>query len=166
MDKILAENVLFKKIEQSDNALVRELILNVMSEFHCVGEGSSSQDPELNNMFESYDNPHSIFIVLKYENNILGCGGFAPLKGGNENVCELRKMYFYKDLRGLGLGQKFLSHLIDEAKSRGYVRMYLETVERMEKANVLYKRNGFAKQNAVLGNTGHSACDSYYVKEL
>jgi len=166
MDKIIAEQVTFEKIKLEDNTQVRELILKVMSEFQCIGEAYSSSDPELNNMFETYNKPDSLFTVIKYNGKILGCGGLAPLKGGDEGICELRKMYFYKELRGLGLGKKFLNYLIGEAKSRGYSQMYLETITRMETANILYKKSGFTKQQSNSGNTGHSACDSFYVKDL
>lgn len=155
-----------RKIEASDNKEVRHLIEAVMAEYNCVGEGYSINDPELKNMFDSYNHPKALFIVITHQNKILGCGGFAPLKGGDENICELRKMYFRNQLRGLGLGRKLLEFFISEAKKVGYSKMYLETVERMISANRLYLKNGFSPLCSNEGQTGHSSCDSYYMKEL
>jgi len=166
MDKILREDLNIRKIQKADNLIVKKLIIDVMSEYNCVGENSSSSDPELEDMFLEYNSGNSEFYVIEKDNLILGCGGFAHLKDGAEDTCELRKMYFQKEIRGIGLGREFLNLLITRAKESGYKQMYLETVERMERANVLYQKNGFKKLTSNSGNTGHSACDSYYVKEL
>ena len=48
----------------------------------------------------------------------------------------------------------------------GYRRCYLETTGRMAQARTLYEKLGFAPLDVPFGRTGHSACDSWYVKEL
>ena len=44
--------------------------------------------------------------------------------------------------------------------------MYLETVERMKRANILYEKMGFVPLKNNMGDTGHSSCDAYFVKDL
>ena len=39
---------------------------------------------------------------------VVGGAGYAPLTGGDPGTCELRKMYFFPELRGLGI-QEWLS---------------------------------------------------------
>jgi len=157
-----------RPIEKDDNAAVANIIRKVMPEFDCVGEGYSINDPEVDTMFEAYDNNKSAFYVIENENNnnILGCGGIAPLKNAEDYICELQKMYFLKDLRGYGMGQKLLDVCLGQASEIGYKKCYLETIAKMGAANNLYKKNKFQKLSAPIGNTGHSGCDSYYSKNL
>ena len=96
----------------------------------------------------------------------MGGGGIAPLEGGKPEVCELKKMYFLPDLRGLGLGKKLLLQCLDAARQLNYQQCYLETVERMHTANLLYQKMGFKKLESAMGCTGHSGCDAWYVLDL
>jgi putative acetyltransferase len=155
----------FEYISKEDNLSVKKLIQEVMTEFGAVGEGYSIEDAEVNEMYEAYDNSKSKFWVLKKQGKIVGCGGIAPLLGGNSETCELRKMYFYKEARGFGMGKKMVELCLEKAKELGYKNMYLETIERMEQANSLYKKMGF-KSTCRMGATGHSACGAFYVRSL
>jgi putative acetyltransferase len=75
-------------------------------------------------------------------------------------------MFFRPIARGFGLGQKLLTLLLTEARKRGFKKCYLETLDRMEAANALYRRNGFEAIDGAMGNTGHCSCDSYYLLKL
>jgi len=157
-----------RPIEKEDNQAVAKIIRKVMPEFQCVGEGYSINDPEVDSMYEAYDNNRSAFYVIEDEKTklILGCGGIAPLKNSEENICELQKMYFLKDLRGFGMGQRLLDVCLGQTTELGYKTCYLETVKQMEAANSLYKKNNFKKLDSQIGDTGHSGCDTYYSKNL
>ena len=160
---------LIRETIESDNSFIAELIRTVMPEFNCVGDGFSINDPEVDTMFEAYSHDDRKFYVIYREsdNKILGCGGFAPL-AGNEypEVCELQKMYFYAELRGQGMGQKLLEKCLIAAKSCGYKKMYLETVTAMKQAAKLYLKMGFEYIPDQLGNTGHSGCDLFMMRDL
>ena len=156
-----------RKIASSDNDKVRAIILSVMDDFGCIGEGYSSSDPEVQSMYEAYANEQSAFyVIVDAENVIYGCGGIGPLSGGDDKICELKKMYFLPELRGKGLGQLMIDTCVDAARDNGYSQCYLETLEAMEAANHLYHKNGFQKLNHNMGATGHSGCDAYFVKNL
>ena len=160
------DKLIIRNIRKEDNSQVRDLIIDVMSEYQCIGETYSSSDPELEDMYSAYAQAGSVFYVIDHKEIILGCGGLAPLKGGSSDTCELRKMYFYHALRGLGYGRKLMDICMSDARKFGYTYMYLETVERMEKANKLYANYGFELLDNHKGNTGHSGCDRYFLKEL
>lgn len=158
-----------RPIRPADIGQVAQLIRTVMTEYDCVGEGYSYVDPEVDDMFSYYDNGRSAFFVISALNDdsrILGCGGIAPLTGGAEDTCELRKMYFYTELRGHGMGHRLMEKCLETARQIGYRYCYLETVERMETANYLYQKFGFRRNTTPLGNTGHHVCESYYVREI
>lgn len=155
-----------RPILAADNAKVARIIRQVMTEYGAAGEGYSIMDPEVDNMYEAYNNSRSAFFVIEGQGEVLGCGGIGPLAGGDGQACELKKMYFLPELRGLGLGKRLARHCLDTARELGYRLCYLETVERMWQANKLYQRLGFKKLESALGNTGHSACETYYALEL
>lgn len=157
---------LLRPILPADNTAVARLIQDTMCEFACVGEGYSINDPEVANMYEAYKGDRSVFYVIEKQGEILGCGGIGPLEGGEKTTCELRKMYFRSELRGLGLGQRLLQTCLDDAKNLGYTICYLETVERMWHANKLYQKMGFQRLEQAMGATGHGGCEVFYAKEL
>jgi putative acetyltransferase len=149
-----------------DNPAVAKIIRQVMTEFGAVGCNYSSSDPEVDAMYQAYPAPEAAFFVVELEDSVLGCGGMGPLADGEPDVCELRKMYFLPALRGTGMGTTLLKLILDTARKAGYRRCYLETLERMEQARRLYQKHGFEQIDAPLGNTGHSGCNSWMVKEL
>jgi putative acetyltransferase len=137
-----------------------------MTEFGAVGCGYSIEDPEVDDMFAAYPAPRSVFYVITQGQTILGCGGIGPLIGADHNVCELRKMYFKRELRGTGMGTKLLNSCIEQASKIGYKTCYLETLESMAHARHLYQKHGFNPLDAPLGNTGHSACNAWMARDL
>jgi len=159
-------NYRIRLIGEPDNPAVAAIILGVMTEFDAIGCSYSSSDPEVDSMFEAYTAPDHVFFVVEQGGRVMGCGGMGPLAGGEATVCELRKMYFLPELRGTGMGGKLLGVILDSARKSGYNHCYLETLERMEGARRLYGRYGFQFIDAPMGNTGHSACNSWMVKNL
>lgn len=153
---------LIRPITRADNPTVAAIIRKVMTEFHCVGSGFSIEDPEVDDMFTAYAGNKAAFFVVEHQGEVMGCGGFAALDGGDADTCELKKMYFLEGLRGLGMGSAMVDLCIKEARASGFTHMYLETVERMVAANHLYQKKGFALLSGAKGATGHSGCDSFY----
>jgi putative acetyltransferase len=155
-----------RAIRSTDNKAVGELIVRVMSEYDCIGPQYSSSDMEVQCMYETYNVPGSAFFVITDGMEILGCGGIAALTGASDDICELRKMYFYKSLRGKGMGKQLLDLCLQKARDLGYRYCYLETVKRMVTANAIYKKYGFKPVDAPMGSTGHGGCDAQYILEL
>lgn len=155
-----------RPVAAADNAAVAAVIRGVMTEFGAIGCGYSSADPEVDAMFEAYPAPGAAFFVVEDAGRVLGCGGMGPLAGGDADVCELRKMYFLSELRGRGAGGRLLGVILDAARAAGYRRCYLETLDNMEAARRLYLKHGFEVIDAPLGNTGHSGCNRWMVREL
>lgn len=155
-----------RPIQKEDEEQVARVIRSVMTEFGAVGEGYSIMDPEVDRMFDMYQAPGAAFYVVARGSEILGCGGVAALAGGDKETCELKKMYFYPAIRGLGFGKSMLSICLKKAAELGYRFCYLETVARMWQANLLYQRMGFQKIDGPMGCTGHNSCEAFYIKEL
>jgi putative acetyltransferase len=161
-----------RPIAAGDRAAVARLIRTVMPELGAKGPGFAINDPEVDDMFGAYRAARSAYFVVTRpdartgKDLVVGGAGYAPLAGGDGKTCELRKMYFMPEVRGLGLGQTLLADCIARARRAGFARMYLETLTAMSQARRLYERNGFRRLEGPLGDTGHFAVDSYYARDL
>lgn len=167
MPKIIKTNLSIRPIRPEDNTQVACIIRTVMTSYGCVGEGFSINDSEVDEMYQAYDNAQSrFFVIADQDQKIYGCGGIGPLVNGPVDTCELKKMYFYPEVRGLGLGKEMMDLSLAAARELGYKYCYLETVRHMVRANHLYDKYGFEKLARQLGGTGHCGCDTYYKKAL
>jgi putative acetyltransferase len=155
-----------RPIRRADDAAVARLIRTVMPEFGASGPGFAIHDPEVKAMSSAYQGTRARYYVVERAGDLVGGGGFAPLEGGEDQTCELRKMYFLQQARGAGVGRKLLVRLLDEAARAGFKRCYLETLERMTQARRLYESVGFEPLCAPMGATGHHGCDRWYALEL
>jgi len=148
-----------RSIEAKDNPALKRLVMDTLSEFGCIGPGYASGDPELDFMYEYYQQPDSAFYVVEdvESSEVLGCGGFSRLKGTTpeEAVCEFQKFYFSPKLRGKGMGKKLIAFALAEAKNAGYKEAYLETIPKMTVAIALYEKMGFELLPTHRGATGH-----------
>ena len=165
-DKNTAANITIRPIEINDNEAVANIIRGVMTEFSAVGEGYSINDPEVSDMYQAYSIAGAAFYVVEKNGSVLGCAGFAPLTGGENDTCELRKMYFLPELRGTGIGSRLLKLCLDQARKVGFKCCYLETLEAMNKARNLYQQHGFEYLDSPMGSTGHTACGTWMAKQL
>jgi putative acetyltransferase len=155
-----------RPIAARDDPAVAAIIRKVMPEFGACGEGFAINDPEVDWMSRAYSEPRHAYFVLEREGRVLGGAGIAPLAGGDEGVCELRKMYFLPEARGTGAGAAMMSRCLEAARAAGFSRCYLETLRGMDAAMRLYERSGFRRIAARLGATGHGGCNTFYSREL
>ena len=155
-----------RPIEARDDVAIARVIRTVMPEFGAVGCGFAINDPEVDWMSRAYAQPRSAYFVVEDDGIVLGGGGVAPLSGGDEDVCELRKMYFLPQARGRGAGAALMSRCLEAARGFGFRRCYLETLGGMDAAMKLYERSGFTRIAAPLGATGHGGCNTFYLRAL
>ena len=162
----MSRTVLIRPIEARDDAAIAAIIRSVMPEFGATGCGFAIGDPEVDWMTRAYAAARSAYFVVERDGTVEGGGGVAPLVGGDADTCELRKMYFLPTLRGLGAGTMLMTHCLDAARGFGFRHCYLETLTGMDAAMRLYERSGFRRIDAVLGDTGHGGCNTFYLKDL
>ena len=109
-----------RPIKASDNSLLAIAIRSVLIELGVPKTGTAYEDKELDAMFEAYADPRAVYYVVIDGNNILGGAGITPLKGGEDEVCELQKMYFTAAARGKGLGYSMIQKCLDFARSHSF----------------------------------------------
>lgn len=150
-----------------DDPALAAVIRTVMTSYGAVGPGFSIEDVEVDRMHETYDAPHSLLLVVDDgTGRAIGCGGIAPLEGGDPDTCELKKMYFLPEARGRGLGRELIATLEAAARDRGFRVVYLETLDTMHEAAKLYERMRYSPIPGPLGHTGHNRCNHFYTKRL
>ncbi len=155
-----------RPIEPRDNAAVAAIIRTVMPEFGADGPGFAIHDSEVDDMHASYARLRSVYFVVERDGTVIGGGGVAALEGGAADVCELRKMYFLPEARGIGAGASMMQRCLDAARSFGFKRCYLETLTGMDAAQMLYRKHGFVPLDAPMGGTGHFSCNRFFIRDL
>jgi len=113
-----------RTIEKKDNEFIASIIREVLVEMGVPKVGTAYEDESLDKMFETYNQPKSMYYVVEENGLILGGGGIAPLENTDENICELQKMYFLPSLRGKGIGKKVIQQCLDFAKASKYSKCY------------------------------------------
>ncbi len=155
-----------RPIEPGDDTAMATIIRTVMPEFGAGGDGFAINDPEVDWMSRAYVRRRSAYFVVEIEGHVAGGGGVAPLAGGDDATCELQKMYFLPQARGLGAGAALMALCLSRARDFGFEHCYLETLGGMDKAMRLYERSGFSRIDAPMGTTGHGGCNTFYLREL
>lgn len=100
--------------------------------------------PDLNNIRSFYQINNGNFWVARVDNTIVGT--IALLDIGN-NRAALRKMFVAKEYRGkeFGVGQALLNHLINWARQKKILEIFLGTTEKFIGAQRFYEKNGFVE---------------------
>lgn len=160
------ENYSIRKIKKEDNQAVAALIRAVFDELDIPKVGTAYEDPYLDLMFEEYNKPKSVYYVVEKDGIVVGSAGIAPLANEAVSICELQKMYFLPETRGIGIGAEMMEVCLQSAKNFGFEKCYLETMPFMLAAQKLYKKAGFEYISAPMGSTGHNSCPVWMLKEL
>ena len=162
----MTDTFLIRPIAPADDAAMAAVIRSVMPEFGADGPGFAIHDTEVDTMSSAYAAPRSAYFVVERDGRVIGGGGIAPLENAAPEVCELRKMYFLPQARGIGAGTAMMQRCLDAARAHGFQRCYLETLTGMDAALALYQRSGFTRLSAPMGGTGHFSCDRFFIREL
>jgi putative acetyltransferase len=162
----MSPSFLIRPIEPRDDDAVAAIIRQVMPEFGADGPGFAIHDVEVDAMHATYQQPRCAYFVVERDGLVIGGGGVAPLQNAAPDVCELRKMYFLPEARGIGAGSAMMQCCLDAARTLGFRRCYLETLTGMDAAQALYQRSGFTPLPAPMGGTGHFSCDRFFIREL
>ena len=159
-------NIEIREIRLEDDAQIAKVIRSVLIEFGVPKVGTAYADKVLDCMAETYDKPTSAYFVVEDNGRIIGGAGIAQLDNFEGNVCELQKMYFLQEARGIGMGSKMIETCLAKAKSVGFEKCYLETLPYMEDARKLYAKVGFKSLDSRMGDTGHYSCNLWMLKDL
>ena len=158
--------IIIREIQQKDNQAIAKIVRDVLMELGAPKVGTAYADPQLDFLFETYQNSKSRYFIVDNDGVVIGGAGIAQLENESDIVCELQKMYFLPEARGVGMGSQLMDKCLKAAKDFGYEKCYLETMPYIEAAQKLYKKVGFDYLCEPMGNTGHTSCPVWMIKQL
>ncbi|MGN6294996.1 MAG: GNAT family N-acetyltransferase [Chitinophagaceae bacterium] len=159
-------NITIRPIQPSDNAALAVIIRSALKEFGANHPGTVYYDATTDALYELFRELRSGYFVALIDDKIVGGGGIFPTEGLPEGTCELVKMYLSPEARGTGLGKKLIETSLAFAKETGYRNVYLETMPELKQALKVYAKFGFEYLSAPIGNSGHTGCSLWMLKQL
>lgn len=155
-----------RPIAPGDNKAIAQIIRNTLTEFKANHPGTVYYDASTDHLYELFQTPGSAYWVAEKNEALLGGVGIFPTEGLPTGTAELVKMYLLPAARGKGLGRQLINHSLDWARSAGYQQIYLESMPELRQALKVYEKFGFQYLPAALGNSGHSGCSLWMLKQL
>jgi putative acetyltransferase len=133
------ENLRIERVvSATDDA--RALITELEAELSAEYPPENRHGLNLDRLFR----PEVAFFIAYRDGEPMGCGGIAF----ENQLAELKRMYVRPWARGSGVGDAILERLSEEARSRGFARLVLETGDAQGLAMRFYQRNGFVRCGA------------------
>lgn len=148
------------EVDDLTRAEVQALLADHLADMHATSPPESVHALDMSGLAAS-----SVTVWTLWEGSaVLGCAALqelSPVEG------EIKSMRTAPEARGRGVAGRMLAHLIDEARSRGYRRLSLETgaEEFFAPARRLYARFGFV-ECAPFGEYGPDPLSVFLTREL
>ncbi|MGG1638695.1 GNAT family N-acetyltransferase [Paenibacillus sp. NRS-1760] len=155
-----------REIKEKDNQTIERIIRRSLESFNLNIPGTAYFDPQLSNLAQYYkEQPNSKYwVVVNEQNEVVGGVGIAPF-GQKPGICELQKLYITPEAQGMGLSNDLMKVALGFAKEH-YTHCYLETLMKLQAANLLYIKLGFQQLEKPLEGSEHNATDAWFIKEL
>lgn len=155
-----------REIEARDNQTMEQIIKRSLESFNLDIPGTAYFDPQLSNLAQFYKEQSNAkyWVAVNEQDEVVGGGGIAPF-GEKTGVCELQKLYITPEAQGMGLSKELMKVALDFAKEH-YTYCYLETMKKLQTANLLYSKLGFQQLDKPIEGSEHNVMDAWYLKEL
>lgn len=155
-----------RRVKPEDNAILATLIREVFHEYNAPRQGTVYSDPTTDHLYDLFRAEKSCLWVAESDQEIVGCCGIYPTKGLPPDCVELVKFYIKAGSRGQGVGKLLMENSIRSAIEFGYTQVYLESLPVFAEAVRLYEKQGFTVLASPLGESGHTSCTLWMLKEL
>ncbi|MCH1408942.1 MAG: GNAT family N-acetyltransferase [Verrucomicrobiales bacterium] len=124
----------------ADREVIEALIFGILRDYG-LEPSPETTDADLADIAAHYSGNRGSFDVMESdEGRIIGT---VAVHRTGDDLCELRKMYLAKELRGQGWGKRLLDHAIESGRKLGYRTMWLETADSLKESHRLYELYGF-----------------------
>ncbi len=160
-------HVIFRPIAASDDAALARIARDNLKAHALDIPGTAYFDPELDHLSAFYGaepDRRAYFVAADGQNRTLGGAGFAEFPM-IPDCAELQKLYLADEAKGHGAGRALLEFVEEQARQKGYRRIYLETHSNLAVALHLYESAGYT----LIGRPSwvcHSTMDRFFIKDL
>ncbi len=118
-------------------------------------------ETELSNPAKKYTAPEGELLVAVDEaDNVLGMVAYHK---HTDERCEMKRLYVSPKCRGMKLGDKLVTEIIQHAKNAGFKEMVLDTITPLQAAIHLYQKMGFKECKPYYNNPMK---DVIYMKKI
>ena len=155
-----------RRLNLADVPEVVSIIVAARFEFDVHRRTQSLLKPSDLDLYATYQEPRSDYVVATRAGVVTGGAGIALLAGAGEETCELQRMYVDARHRGKGVGRLLLNECLRRAALMGFRKCYAQTISEMGEAIRFYEANGFRRLDAPLGASGHEYIDCWLLKDL
>jgi len=135
----MSKHIHIQKLQKADIGATKELIEEYIRRTN-VDLCFQNIEKELATFPDIYREPEGAFLVAKDKGAIAGCVGMKKIGDG---ICEMKRLYVKDAYKGMGIGKALVRSIIEEARRKGYLKMRLDTLKKMERARRLYNECGF-----------------------
>lgn len=149
----MQNSIEIKQIKPDQAPQVKQLIIDCCVELkiwkpHLTSEqieqelDGVNEFNDLNNVETTYFNNNGTFLVLLDNEKVVGSGAIKKI---DDDICEVKRVFFAQEYRGKGLGSQIMRQLLDFAKTHGYKKARLDILNPTVQtaAVALYKKFGF-----------------------
>ncbi len=116
-------------------ALFREYVASLAEDISF-----QNVDDELAVLPGQYARPGGVVLIAWDGEQPAGAVAYRMFEPG---VCEMKRLYVRDAFRGRGVARELANELIDDARTRGFRTMLLDTLGSMQAARALYRDLGF-----------------------
>lgn len=155
-----------RKIQPADNAILASIIRSAFDDYDAPKTGTVYSDPTTDDLYTLFKTERSVLWVAEVDGIIAGCCGVYPTPGLPPDYAELVKFYLSKAARGQGVGRALMEQCTQSAIELGYTHLYLESLPQFSNAVSIYQKQGYQLLDQPLGESGHTSCNIWMVKEL
>ena len=155
-----------RPIAPSDNKGLASIIRQTFTEFDVPKVGTVYADASTDHLYELFNTSEGMYFVAERGDELLGGCGYFHTEGLPDDCAELVKLYVSPSGRGEGVGRRLLDEVVIAARNAGYKRLYLESFPNFATAIKLYEKSGFSYLDKAMGNSGHSSCNVWMIRDL
>jgi len=136
-------------IEPAENPADMTIMRELFREYQA-GVGSCECfvdfEAEIAGLPGRYTAPTGCLLIARADTDIAGGVALGSIDINDISAgVEMKRLYVRPAWRGTGLGRRMAERVIEEARSLGQSRLYLDTLPVMTEARALYASLGFAK---------------------
>ena len=122
----------------SEEALVA--VERYLAEIANRGVGGGAALGSASDGAETMRRPDGVFVLVRSDGDVVGCGGVRPLDDG---VGEVKRMWVSPAVRGTGMGRRLLDHLEEWVRRLGNDVVRLDTNSALNQAIAMYESAGY-----------------------